>query len=93
MQELSWHDQPYFFTLAALSGKDKAYAEKAIQKLGGRCFSRHTIELVTSKERAFAICPPSLPSSLETKLVASLPDFALGEALLYLLCLAQGCAS
>ena len=53
---------------------------QAIRQAGGRLFDHRTLDLVTAKERAFAICPPSLPQPELTKLMKQNTDFRLGKA-------------
>lgn len=51
---------------------------QVIRQNGGRTFDHRTLNLVVAKERAFAICPPSLPQAELAKLMKQNPDFRLG---------------
>ena len=51
---------------------------QAIQQAGARLFDHRTMALVTAKDRAFAVCPPSMLREESLALSKNCPDFRLG---------------
>ncbi|KAL4420056.1 hypothetical protein ABPG77_007495 [Micractinium sp. CCAP 211/92] len=67
-----------YFTLAALRGtQQEAQARRLVQENGGRLFTETTVQRVTDKSKAFALCPHSLVAQQVTQLRSSCPDFRL----------------
>ncbi len=55
---------------------------QAIRQAGGRIFDRRTMDLVVAKDKAFAVCPPSMLREESALLSKNCPDFRLGEKFL-----------
>ncbi|KAL4440616.1 hypothetical protein ABPG75_003617 [Micractinium tetrahymenae] len=68
----------HYFTLAALRGTEQeAHARRLVQENGGRLFTETTVQRITDKGKAFALCPDSLVAQRITQLRSSSPDFKL----------------
>ncbi|KAK9827772.1 hypothetical protein WJX74_001847 [Apatococcus lobatus] len=65
-----------YFTLAGLKDdrQEEQAASKLIRSLGGKIFSKDTMNTVVSWHRAYAVCASSLPKDKE-RLLCRLPDF------------------
>ena len=68
------------FTLAGLKDdkQEEQAASKLIRSLGGRIFSKDTINTVANWHKAYAVCASSLPKEQE-RLLCRFPDFKRGE--------------
>ena len=74
-----------FLTLTALEDKDFEEARALVAAAGGHLFTGQTTRLVADWQRAYALCPDSLPPDRVLSL-RKLADFKPGAAARFLCC-------